>query len=82
LQSWFLPTLQSNKNIKIMAYTFQVTAKRTIGNKIPKGSTVQVIKNGSATPSPKEILAAYEQQLGIVVKGIEVHTSYFDIVKL
>jgi ribosomal protein L24 len=65
-----------------MAYTFQVTAKRTIANKIPKGSTVQVIKNGSAKPSPKEILSAYEEQLGIIVKGVEVQTSYFDIVKL
>jgi len=65
-----------------MAYTFQVTAKRNIGNKIPEGATVQVIKKGSAKPSPKEILAAYEQQLGIVVKGSEVHSSYFDIVRL
>lgn len=65
-----------------MPYTFQVTAKRTIANKIPKGSTVQVIKDGTATPSPTQILDAYENQLGIVVKGVSVQTSYFDIKRL
>jgi len=62
-------------------YTFHITAKRTIANKIPKGSSVTVSNKSGATPSPKQILAAYEEQHGIVVKGVEVATSYFDIVK-
>lgn len=65
-----------------MPNTFRVTAKRAIANKIPKGSTVQVIKDGTATPTPTQILDAYENQLGIIVKGVSVQTSYFDIKKL
>ena len=63
-------------------YTFKVTAKRRIANAIPKGSTVQVVKKGSAKPTPKQILEAYEQQLGIVVKGANISSNYFYIEKL
>ena len=63
-------------------YTFQITSKRQVAGKISKGLSVTVTNRGGATPSPKEILAAYEQQHGIVVKGVEVSVSYFDIVKL
>ena len=62
--------------------TFIVTAKRNIANAIPKGATVQVVKKQSTKPTPKEILAAYKQQLGIIVKGVEISVGYFDIVKL
>lgn len=63
-------------------YAFRVTAKRMIAGKIPSGSTVQVIKDQPTTPSPQQILDAYEDQLGIVVKGVSISSSYFDIEKL
>ena len=63
-------------------YTFSVTAKRTITNAIPKGASVTIVKKQSTNPTPKEILAAYKQQLGITVEGVEISVGYFNIVKL
>jgi len=63
-------------------YTFTITAKRTIGNQIPKGLSVTYSNKSGATPSPKQILAAYEEQHGIIVKNVEVAVGYFIIEKL
>ncbi len=65
-----------------MKYSFQVTANRNVAGKIPKGMTVTVVKDGTATPTPTQILDAYHELHGIEVKGVDVHTNSFDIKKL
>ena len=77
-----LPKLNPQTSI-IMAYAFKVTAKQNIGGSkgIAKGMSVQISKEGS-NPNVNDILAAFNRQLGIEIKGISVSTSYFNIEKL
>lgn len=66
-----------------MPYAFKVTANRNIGGSkgIAKGMSVQISKEGSS-PNINDILAAFNRQLGIEIKGISVTTGAFTIVKL
>ena len=63
-------------------YAFKVTAKQSIGGKIAKGMSVQVVEKNTNSPQIKTILEAFKIQLGIDIKGISVSTSYFTIERL
>lgn len=65
-----------------MAYLFRCTAKQSVcGGKVPKRTTVQVVKQYSTTPNTEEIRAAIKQQLGIETKEM-FSPSYFNIEKI
>ncbi|MEJ8739916.1 hypothetical protein [Phocaeicola sp. HCN-6420] len=63
-------------------YAFKVTAKQSIGGKIAKGMSVQVVEKNTNSPQIKTIMEAFKTQLGIEIKGVSVSTSYFTIEKL
>lgn len=65
-----------------MAYLFRCTAKQNVcGSKVPKGTTVQVVKQYDMKPGTEDIRAAIKQQLGIETKEM-FSTSYFNIEKI
>jgi len=64
-----------------MAYVFKCTAKKLIGGKIPKGSTVQVVEQSVSRPQPKNILEALNRKFGTNLKSNSVSVSYFDVEK-
>ena len=66
----------------MMAYLFRCTAKQSVcGGKVPKGTTVQVVKQYCTTPNTEEIRAAIKQQLGIETKEM-FSPSHFNIEKI
>ena len=77
-----LCTFFCSNNISNMAYLFRCTAKQNVcGGKVPKGTTVQVVKQYDMKPGTEDIRAAIKQQLGIETKEM-FSTSYFNIEKI
>lgn len=68
-------------NLKFLVLC-KVTAKQSIGGKIAKGMSVQVVEKITNSPQIKTIMETFKTQLGIEIKGVSVSTSYFTIEKL
>ena len=64
-----------------MAYLCRCTAKQNVCSKVPKGTTVQVVKQWDMKPGTEHIRAAIKQQLGIEFKEM-FSASYFNIEKI
>lgn len=63
------------------AYLWKVTAKRAVGNKLPAGAWVEIVKSGtSAPPNQREITQAIESKYGIKIPN-GTPTSCFEMIK-
>ena len=65
-----------------MPYLFKLTAKQTIGGKVPKGTTIQVVEKSSSAPQTKSICEAIKNQLGIQLPTSSCYSSYFIVEKI
>ena len=69
-----------------MAYSHKITAKRDVvksGNdRIPKGASVIISTNSNGKPNLTQINEAFENSLGVNLKGIGLSSSAFDHEKL
>ena len=65
-----------------MAQLYRLTTKVTINNKLPKGTTFQLIVSSAAGIHPKSIKDAIKAQLGLDLPESSCHVMYFDKVKI